>query len=140
MRYTKLYFATFLALIFICACTPISKNDATPANTTFMDNNHRFDSLKKAFKCDTITLEKWSASDVTDSTFSISFINAKLLPNEDMIEQISLFKEIARSVKASLNNSKKYNSYQIVFVKSDTINNLPNQVHQFGTVVPEMEL
>jgi len=112
----------------------------TFAAEKFKNDGQSIDSLKTVFKCESISLEKWASSEVTDSTFSICFINAGVLPGPGFEQSAEQIKEIARTVRASLKEPEKYNSYQVVFVEQ--INSVigMQQSHRAGGVIRTKEL
>jgi hypothetical protein len=109
--------------------------------SNFNDNGQLLDSISKVFKNEKITLDKWEATDVTDSTFSISIINAKLIPSSSNVDSsLAFYKGLAKSIKKVVKSGKKYNSYQIVFVVTDTVYGQVNQIHKTGMTVSNKEI
>lgn len=107
----------------------------------FADNDHLLDSISKVFNSEKITLDKWEEESVTDSTFSLTIINAKQVPNRSNIDSsVTLFKALAKAAQQALKNGAKYNSYQIVFVKTDTINGQVNKLHESGMTIKNNEI
>jgi hypothetical protein len=126
----------FTLCIFVKACSSAGQKTKPDVYKEFADNGRTVDSLQKAFQCESITLDKWEASDVSDSTFSFCFINAETVSTWDN----DRIKEIAKSLKKALLNPTKYNSYQIVFVKSHKNFIGGTQGHQFGGTISSKDL
>lgn len=102
-----------LAIFFVGCSTSESRKI-----NLFKNNGKAIDSLKTAYKANSIKFDKWEASGVTDSTFSICLVDAKKLPDHDMDAAMKQFQSIAKSMKYALKDNTKYNSYQIVFVET----------------------
>jgi len=100
----------FCSAIFFSACS-------SKETSLFKDSGHSIDSLKNAYQAKNITFDKWEATGVTDSTFSICFIDAKKVPLE-FETSMKEFISIGKSTKYALKDISKYNSYQIVFVET----------------------
>lgn len=100
----------FFSTIFFSGCSSKKTN-------LFKDSGNSLDSLKNAYRAENITFDKWESTGVTDSTFSICFIDAKKVPIE-LETSIKEFTSIGKSVKYALKDATKYNSYQIVFVET----------------------
>ena len=93
---------------------------------------------RNIFKCKKITLDKWEATGVTDSTFSISIINAKIIPQTSNIDSsVILFKSLGKSISKSLKDNNRYNSFQIVFVVTDTAFGQIQQLNKAKTIFPD---
>ena len=133
---------TSLTIAIFVSCSTKSTKPIQDIVDKFNDNGQTADSLRNAYQCENITLDKWEATGVTDSTFSLCLINAKRLPNVDPDTQVKTFKDMARSIKAKLKNPDHYNSIQIVFVESKDVNKVvgPVQSHKLGGVLSYNEL
>jgi len=104
---------------------------------SFISNGQAIDSLKIAYQAESIKFDKWEATGVTDSTFSICLVDAKRIPDQDLEKEMDQFKSIARTVKYSLKDHTKYNSYQIVFVET---HEGFGESHRAGTTVRSKDL
>ena len=106
---------SLICLIMLYACCSSPEKDKLDL---FKDNGRSIDSLKTKYQAQKIKFDRWEATGVTDSTFSICLVNAKILPDLETESSLNEFKSIARTVKYALEDSTKYNSYQIVFVET----------------------
>ena len=137
MRYSRLLFFS-IPFFLLYACS-FSNHDSQVANK-FINAGPFVDSLTAAFQCGKITLDRWDGTDVSDSTFSICFINAKKIPSGDVDQTVASLKDIVRTVQNNLKDPKKYNSYQIVFVKADNLSVFSTQTPQCSGVIDAKDL
>jgi hypothetical protein len=135
MKNIKKLLSILALCVFVNACSSAGQKTKPDIFKEFADNGRTADSLRKAFQCESITLDKWESSEVTDSTFSFCLINAKTVPTMEMAIENDMLKEIAKSLKKAVKNPTKYNSYQIVFVKSDKNFAGGTQSHQLGGTI-----
>ena len=121
MKRRLLFTGLFIAVLCCTKSNVHSQDLQNEVNTHFRTESRTIDSLKSAFLCDSISFHKWDEeyAGITDSTFSVIFINSKKLPPSGLKQAIPIFKRISQSIKSSLKYPEKYNSYQIVFLKVD---------------------
>ncbi len=78
---------------------------------------------------------------MTDSTFSISIINAKIIPQTSNIDSsVILFKSLGKSISKSLKDNNRYNSFQIVFVVTVTTFGQIQQLNKASMTVSKDEI
>ena len=141
MKYIRLML--ILSALFTLGACSSGKGKLSPeVADAFADNGRVADSLMSVFQCEGVTLDKWKGSDVTDATFSFCLINSGKLPTRDMVLKNNILKEIARSIKNSIKAPHRYNSFQIVFVKSEKMFWFggKTQYHSMGEVVSGRDL
>lgn len=126
-----------IAIIFsMISCNQKQHKKQDSIKDKFVDNGRLLDSISAVFNCEEITLDKWEGTDVTDSTFSISIINAKKIPSTINVDSsVSIFKKLAKSIKQASKYQTRYNSYQIIFAVTDTIYGRVNQIRKSGMTV-----
>jgi hypothetical protein len=131
-----------LTLTAIGACSSSTDKLRPDVVNAFADDGRAADSLKTAYQCETVTLDKWEETDLTDSTFSFCFINSRIVPTTEMVLKNDILKEIARSVKKSLKAPNRFNSIQIVFVTSRKMFWFggETQSQSMGGVIPGIDL
>ena len=131
-----------LTITAIGACSSGKDRLSPDVVKVFADNGRTADSLRKAYVCESVTLDKWKETDLTDSIFSFCLINAKKLPTSDVNLNYDVLGGIARSIKRSINLPNRYNSFQIVFVKSGKMFWFggQTQIHSPGGIVPGIDL
>lgn len=139
MKNFKMIFFSLVIFLFNYSC-----NESKTANEIadkFNDNGKFLDSITTVFKCEKITLEKWEATGVTDSTFSISIINAKILPQTTNVDSnVIFFTSLSKSISKVLKDNIKYNSYQIVYVITDTAFGQIQQLNKTSMIVSKDEI
>ena len=141
MKNIKTAILSTIFFFIMSGCFQKASQIQNTVNNSFNDNGQLLDSISKVFKSEKITLDKWEATDVTDSTFSISIINAKIIPNNSNVDSsVAFYKGLAKSIKKVVKNEKKYNSYQIVFVVTDTVYGQVHQLHKTGMTVSNQEI
>lgn len=123
MKTKLLLFGSFMVILCCTTFKAQSQDLQSEVKKYFRDGGYTIDSLKSVLLCDSISFEKWDEENagITDSTFSINLINSKKLPPTDLKLLIPIFKELRQSIKSSLKNPEKYNSYQIVFLKVENV-------------------
>jgi hypothetical protein len=108
----------------------VSEKDSVPSE--FKDNGKAIDSLKNVYHFESVEYENWEHDDATDSSFTVSFVNSKKIPNGNPDSTANEFKTIAASIRNSLANASQYKSYYIIFVGRDTVNGITHSYHKSG--------
>lgn len=110
-----------------------TKNAEKPSMSfQFMDNGKAMDSLKNVYNVEMVEYENWEDDDASDSSFTVSFINSKKLPQGDVDANVNEFNTIAASIRNSLVKPDQYKSYYIIFVERDTVNGIIHSNHRAG--------
>ena len=102
------------------ACIPdfniAAQNFTNPP--TFIDNGKILDSLKTAFKCDTIEVKSRNEKYPIKHYIIVTIINSKNLPPylDDKSTTNSLIKNTAKSIINKLKNANEYQVIEIAFI------------------------
>lgn len=111
---------TLFLLSFLIGCIPIlniaAQNHTSPP--TFIDNGKILDSLKNAFKCDTIEVKSRNEKYPIKNYIIVTIINSKNLPPylDDKSTTNSLIKNTAKSIINKLKNANEYQEIEIAFI------------------------
>jgi hypothetical protein len=72
---------------------------------------------------------------MTDSSLTVCFINGTVILKTSPDENYNVFRGIAQPIKHALQKPESYRSYNIIFVKRDTLCDLIGSAHTAGAVV-----
>lgn len=131
---SKFSLTTLIILLFI-GLYGCSANEQPSIKPKFSDNEKVIDSIKNAYQAQGIEFENWEADDATDSTLTVCIVNSKKLPSKDPDIASKEFKSIASDIQNSLLDKTSYNSYYIIFVKTDTAGLMQTRSHTAGAEV-----
>ena len=143
----KIIFKLFyLLIISICFCNCSSNNAknnvlAEANKPGFSDDGKTVDSLKKVYNCEGVTYDNWGDKKPKDSCLTVGFINSTHVPTMDNIDTtVTQIKAIASAINKSLENPQNYKSFNIVFIKRDTVMGQKIDVHSAGMEIPRTDL
>jgi hypothetical protein len=139
LNFRRLVFVS--TIFFMSGCTSNQNIDQAKVVENFSDKGYLLDSLKDVYRFEAISFDKVKDVNVTDSTFSIDFVNAKILPrhSDNNIDNKQL-NDIVIALKRTLKNAERYNSYQIIFIKSDKSFGLSFKTNQIVHIVLNRQL
>jgi hypothetical protein len=126
-----------------CSTKPKPREQEETSNafkSTFKDQGLVIDSIKKAYQCQSVELENWGDSDLTDSTLTICLINSNRPPSNQGDSGYIELKSIAQQISRVVTTPEKYHSYYIIFVKRDSIGGIVTRSHTAGADIPASAL
>lgn len=131
---SKLLLNTLIILLFIVlyGCSGKEQPSIKPK---FSDNDKVIDSIKNTYQAQLIEFENWEADDARDSTLTVCIVNSKKLPSKNPDIAFKEIKSIASEIRNSLLDKSSYNSYYIIFVKTDTAGLMQTRSHTAGADV-----
>ena len=144
MKLTFRFFSVLTISLFFYSCSnndTKSKEVAVIGQPNFVDGGKTIDSLVKAYNCESVEYDNWKDNDATDSCLTVCLINSSKVPkSNNPDEDGNQLKGIASSIKKSLANPQKYNSFYIIFIKKENVNGEETKVHSAGMEIPSSAL
>lgn len=134
--------------LFVCClvnCSSKKTNTGTPKNAStstpkFTDGGKTMDSLKLVYQAESIEYENWEDNDLNDSTLTVCLINSRiLLPQKPDSNYIQLG-NIARQIDRVVSTPESYQSYNIIFVKLDTLNGIITEAQNYNFKISKKQL